>query len=247
MSGHSKWSTIKHKKGATDAKRGKIFTKITREITVAAKIGGKDLTGNFRLRKALEASKEVNMPKDNIDRAIKKGTGELEGVSYEEIRYEGYGPGGVAILVDTLTDNKNRTVAEVRSILSKGGGNFGETGSVNWIFDMKGLLVIEKKGVNEDQLMEIALEAGAEDFGESDGDIEIKTSPHDFELVKEAVAAKGFKIKYGEVTMVPQNTIKLEGDKAKQMLRLIDNLEDNDDVQKVYTNFDIDESELEDI
>ncbi len=247
MSGHSKWSTIKHKKGATDAKRGKIFTKITREITVAAKIGGKDISGNFRLRKALDAAKEVNMPKDNVDRAIKKGTGELEGVSYEEIRYEGYGTGGVAMLIDTLTDNKNRTVAEIRSILSKGGGNFGETGSVGWMFDMKGLILIDKKGVDEDQLMGIALEAGAEDFGESDGDIEIKTSPHDFERVKEAVAAKGLKIKYGEVTMVPQTTVKLEGDKAKQMLRLIDNLEDNDDVQKVYANFDIDESELEDI
>lgn len=245
MSGHSKWSTIKHKKGATDAKRGKIFTKLIKEITVAARLGGGDPEGNPRLRSALSAAKAENMPKDNIARAIKKGTGELDGGHYDEIRYEGYGPAGVAILIDSLTDNKNRTVAEVRTILSKHGGSMGEAGCVNWMFKQNGLITIEAQGVDEEKLMTIALDSGAEDFKENDGQFEIITSPKSFEEVKKSIETNGFTPSFAEVTMIPQNNIKLEGAKASQMIKLMETLEDNEDVQNVFANFDIPESEFQ--
>ncbi len=239
MSGHSKWSTIKHKKAASDAKRGKIFTKLIKEITVAARMGGGDLNANPRLRGAVQAAKNENMPKDNIDRAIKKGTGDLEGVSYDESIYEGYGPGGAAVLVDSLTDNKNRAVSDIRHIFAKNGGNLGENGCVAWMFDKKGYIVVERAATDEDTLMEVALEAGAEDVREDDSNFEVITAPEDFEDVMAAIKKGGIATIEGEVTMLPQSTTNLAGKEAEQMIRLMDMLEDCDDVQKVYTNADI--------
>jgi YebC/PmpR family DNA-binding regulatory protein len=245
MSGHSKWHTIKHKKGALDAKRGKIFTKLIKEITVAARTGGSgDIDANARLRKAVSDAKAQNMPNDTIDRAIKRGTGELEGVAYDEITYEGYGPNGVAVMVETMTDNRNRTVAELRHIFSKNGGNLGESGSVAWMFDKKGYIVVDKAAKSEDELFEIAIEAGADDM-QDEGDVfEIYTAPDSFEAVNEAIKKAGVEPQAAEVSMIPQNYIALTGADAKTMMKLYDSLEDNDDVQKVYANFDIDESEL---
>jgi YebC/PmpR family DNA-binding regulatory protein len=239
MSGHNKWSSIKHRKGAQDAKRGKIFTKLIKEITVAARTAGGDIDANPRLRAAVAAAKAENMPKDNIERAIKKGTGELEGVNYEENSYEGYGPGGAAILVESLTDNKNRAVADIRHIFNKYGGNMGENGCVAWMFDKKGYFNVEKSGVEEEQLMEVALEAGAEDVREEEDSFEIITEPDDFETVKEALEAAKIPFSDAEVTMLPQNMSALEGKDAERMLKLMDAMDDCDDVQKVYTNADI--------
>jgi YebC/PmpR family DNA-binding regulatory protein len=245
MSGHSKWSTIKRKKGAADAKRGKIFTKIIKEIIIAARSGGGDINANPRLRTAVLAAKAENMPRDNIDRAIKKGTGELEGVNYEEFTYEGYGPGGVAMLLEVLTDNKNRTVAEVRHIFSKQNGNLGEAGCVSWMFEKKGLISVDKTGVDEDRLTEVALDAGALDVKDTGKEFDVTTPPETFEVVKKKLETTGFKSTYGEVTMVPQTTVRLSGKEAEQMLKLMEGLEDSDDVQKVYANFDIADEEME--
>ncbi len=246
MSGHSKWHTIKHKKGALDAKRGKIFTKLIKEITVAARTGGSgDVDANARLRKTVNDAKGQNMPNDTIDRAIKRGTGELEGVNYDEITYEGYGPNGVAVMVETMTDNRNRTVAEIRHIFSKNGGNMGESGSVAWMFDKKGYIVVDKAAKSEDELFEIAIEAGADDMQDAGDVFEIYTSPDVFDGVLEAVKATGIEPQAAEVTMIPQNEISLTGAEAKTMLKLYDALDDNEDVQKVHANFDIDESEME--
>jgi YebC/PmpR family DNA-binding regulatory protein len=240
MSGHSKWSTIKRKKGAIDAKRGKAFTKIIKEITLAARLGGGDPEANARLRSAIMAAKDENMPKDNIERAIKKGTGTgADAVNYEEVTYEGYGPGGAAVLVEVMTDNKNRTVAEVRHIFSKHGGNLGENGCVAWIFEKKGAILVEKKSVQEDELMEIALEAGAQDVREEENEFEIITDPDVFEAVKKAIDQRNVKYIEAKIGRVPQTTVKLEATKAEQMLKMMEKLEDNDDVQNVYANFDI--------
>ncbi len=246
MSGHSKWHTIKHKKGALDAKRGKIFTKMIKEITVAARTGGSgDVDSNARLRKAVTDAKGLNMPNDTIDRAIKRGTGQLEGVAYDEITYEGYGIGGVAVLVETMTDNRNRTVAEIRHIFSKNGGNMGEAGSVAWMFDKKGYIVVDKAAKPEDELFDIVIEAGADDL-QDEGDVfEIFTAPEAFEAVTDALKAAGVETQAAEISMIPQNYIALTGDDARKMMKLYDALDDNDDVQKVYANFDIDESEIE--
>lgn len=245
MSGHSKWHSIKHKKGALDAKRGKLFTKLIKEITVAARTGGGDAAANARLRKAVLDAKGANMPNDTIDRAIKRGTGELEGVSYDEITYEGYGPGGVAVLVETMTDNRNRTVAEIRHLFSKNGGNLGESGSVGWMFDRKGYIVVDKSAKSEDELFEIVTDAGAEDLRDEGDVFEIITDPDSFEAVAEAITKAGIEPQASEISMIPQNLIKLEGAEAKQMLKLYEAIEDHDDVQKVSANFDIDESEME--
>ena len=239
MSGHSKWSSIKHKKAATDAKRGKIFTKLIKEITVAARTGGGDADLNPRLRAAILAAKNENMPKDNIERAVKKGTGELEGVSYEESIYEGYGPGGAAVLIESLSDNKNRTVADIRYIFSKSGGNMGENGCVAWMFDKKGYIAVENKAADEESLMEAALDAGAEDIREDNSNFEVITAPEDFEAVKAAIDSASISYMVAEVTMLPQSTTFLNGKEAEQMVRLMEALEDCDDVQKVYTNADI--------
>jgi YebC/PmpR family DNA-binding regulatory protein len=247
MSGHSKWSTIKHKKGAADARRGKIFTKLIKEITIAARMGGGDQSGNPRLRSAVLAAKAENMPKDNIERAIKKGTGELPGVSYEEATFEGYGPGGVAVLVEILTDNRKRTVADIRHLFSKNAGNLGETGCVSWMFTKKGVIAFEKSRVDEEKLMNAALEAGAQDVQETEKEFEVQTDPGDFEGVKKKLEDAKLQPSYSEVTMVPQNTIRLTGKEAQQMIRLMESLEDSDDVQHVYANFDIPESEMEQI
>ena len=244
MSGHNKWSTIKHKKGAADAKRGKIFTKIIKEISVAAKLGGGDPAANPRLRTAIDKAKGENMPKDNIERAIKKGTGGMEGVTYEEINYEGYGPGGVAVLVEVMTDNRNRTVSDVRSIFTKCNGNMGETGCVSWIFDKKGLIVYPKT-VDFEKLFDAALEAGADDVTEQDEQFEVVTDPASFIEVRDALTGAGFKFDSAEITMIPQTMVKLEGKQAESMLKMIDRLEDNDDVQNVYANFDISTEEME--
>jgi len=241
MSGHSKWSSIKHKKGATDAKRGKIFTKLIKEITVVARMGGGDPDSNPRLRTAITAAKSENMPKDNIERAIKKGTGELEGVNYEESTYEGYGPGGAAVFIESVTDNKNRAVADIRHIFSKNGGNLGENGCVAWMFDKKGYIAIEKRTIDEDSLMETALEAGAEDVREDNGSFEIITEAEDFESVKAAIDKAAILYIDAEITMLPQSTTNLEGKQALQMVKLMEALDDCDDVQKVYTNADIPE------
>ena len=241
MSGHSKWHTIKHKKGATDAKRGKVFTKLIKEITVAARSGGGDEAANARLRKAVSDAKGANMPNETIDRAIKRGTGDLEGVNYEEITYEGYGIGGVAVLIETMTDNRNRTVAEIRHLFSKNGGNLGEAGSVAWIFDKKGYIVVDKAAKSEEELFEIVLDAGADDMQEDGESFEIFTAPETFEAVSEAITAAGIEPQAAEVSMFPQNYIHLEGTEAKQMLKLYEAIEDHDDVQNVYANFDIDE------
>jgi len=247
MSGYNKWSTIKHKKGAADARRGKIFTKLIKEITVAARMGGGDPAANPRLRSAVLAAKSENMPKDNIDRAIKKGTGELEGVSYEEVLYEGYGPGGAAILVESLTDNRNRAVAEIRHILNKGGGNMGSNGCVAWMFDLKGYISLDRKKVDEDLLMETVLDAGAEDVREDADEFEVITEPENFETVKQAIEKAGIAYEMAEVTRLPQNTTVLQGKEAEQMIRLMENLEDCDDVQKVYTNADISDEAMQNI
>ena len=240
MSGHSKWSSIKHKKAATDAKRGKIFTKLIKEITVAARMGGGDLDMNPRLRSAVQAAKSDNMPKDNIERAIKKGTGELEGVNYEEIIYEGYGPGGAAVLVESLTDNKNRTVADIRSIFGKNGGNLGENGCVAWMFDKKGLIVFEQELVDEDKILEVALEAGADDVVTSEDQFEVHADLAAFESVKQAFDDQELQYTMAEITMMPQNTVKVDDEaQAAQVLKLMEAIEDADDVQKVYANFDI--------
>jgi YebC/PmpR family DNA-binding regulatory protein len=244
MSGHNKWSTIKHKKGAADAKRGQVFTKLIKEITVAARLGGGDPEGNPRLRAAMDKAKAENMPKDNIERAIKKGTGELEGVTYEEINYEGYGPGGVAVLVEVMTDNRNRSVSDIRSIFTKCNGNMGETGCVSWIFDKKGLIVFPKT-VDFDRLFETSLEAGAEDVTDEGEQFEVITDPINFIEVRESLVKAGFKSDSAEVTMIPQTMVKLEGRQAENMLKLMDRLEDNDDVQNVYANFDISSEEME--
>ena len=245
MSGHSKWSTIKRKKGAADAKRGKVFSKLIKEITVSARMGGGDQSGNPRLRAAILAAKAENMPKDNIDRAIKKGTGELEGAAYEETAYEGYGPGGVAILVQVLTDNKNRTVSDVRHIFTKNGGNMGEAGSVAWLFDKKGLVVFDKGKVDEEALMEWALEAGVDDIREQENEWEVITSPEIFEQVRTALEEKQWIPQVAEVTMLPKNTITLNTKQAEQMLRMMEALEDHEDVQNVYANFDIPDQIME--
>ena len=246
MAGHSKWAQIKRKKAATDAKRGKIFTKLIREITVAARLGGGNPENNPRLRAAIAAARAENMPKENIERAIKRGTGELEGgVNYEEITYEGYGPGGVAVLIEAMTDNRNRTIAEIRRIFSRCNGNLGESGCVSWMFEKKGLIAVEKDKVDEDTLMEVALEAGAEDIKEGEREYEVITSTKDLEGVKKALADHGIEYQMAEVTMYPQTVVKLEGKEAEQMLRLMEMLEDNDDVQRVYANFDIPEKAME--
>jgi YebC/PmpR family DNA-binding regulatory protein len=245
MSGHSKWHSIKHKKARVDAKRGNVFTKIIKEITVAARLGGGNPDMNPRLRTAVAKAKSENMPNDNIARAIKKGTGELPGVSYEEYTYEGYGPAGVAVMVEVLTDNKNRTVSEIRHIFSKYNGNLGETGCVGWMFEKKGVILIDASQAGEEQLMEIALESGAEDISTEDNEYEITTQPEQLETVKSALEAKNIAISMDEISMVPQNTIKLEGKQAQQMLAMMEKLEDHDDVQNVYANFDISDEELE--
>ena len=245
MSGHSKWSTIKHKKGAADAKRGKIFTKLIKEITVAARMGGGDPEGNPRLRTAISAARAENMPKENIERGIKKGSGELEGVSYEEASYDGYGPGGAAVLVDCLTDNKNRSVADIKHIFERHGGNLGEPGCVTWIFEQRGLIVFEKDKVDEEQLIDLALEAGAEDVKEEETEFEVVTAPSDFETVKKAIDDAGFPYTLAEVTKIPKNTVKIEGKKAQQMMNLMQAIEDHDDVSHVYSNFDIADDVME--
>jgi YebC/PmpR family DNA-binding regulatory protein len=240
VSGHSKWSTIKRKKGANDAKRGKIFTKLIKEITIAARMGGGDPEGNPRLRSAVTAAKGENMPKDNIDRAIKKGTGDLGGAVYEEILYEGYGPGGVAVLVETMTDNKNRTVADIRHFFAKSGGNLGESGCVAWMFDKKGTLSVDKAGMTEDELMDLALEAGAEDVVEEEDSFQIITAPESFNDVVDQLEKGKVKFSEASLSMVPKNSIEVAEEKtARSLLRLLENLEDHDDVQKVHANFDI--------
>lgn len=247
MSGHSKWSSIKHKKGAADAKRGKVFTKLIKEITVAARMGGGDPNANPRLRAAIQAAKDENMPKDNLERAIKKGTGELEGQNYEEITYEGYGPGGAAVLIESLTDNKNRAVAEIRHIFSKCSGNLGENGCVGWMFEKKGYIVTEKEAVDEEALMETAIEAGAEDVLEDGSNFEIITETGDFDQVKEAIVNASIPYIVAEITMLPQSTTSLEGKEAEKMVRLMEMLDDCDDVQKVYTNADIPEEIMDSV
>lgn len=241
MSGHSKWASIKHKKGAADAKRGQTFTKIIREISIAARLGGGDPEGNPRLRTALLKARLANMPKDNIERAIKKGTGELEGVNYSELTYEAYGPGGVAILVDVLTDNRNRTAAELRHLLSRGGGNLGESGSVSFQFKRKGLIVLDAAEANEDKVIEVALEAGAEDVSRTDGDLEVITDPESFEAVLEALEKAGFTHTSAEITKIADTQVGLSDDKTRQALKLIENLEAHDDVQSVASNLDVPE------
>lgn len=246
MSGHSKWSSIKHKKAAADAKRGKAFTRLIKEITVAARFGGGDPGGNARLRAAIEDAKAANMPADNIKRAVQKGTGELPGVSYEEVVYEGYGPGGVAILVEAMTDNKNRTTPEIRHLFSKHGGHLGESNSVSWMFAKKGYFVIPRKAVDEESLMDAVLEAGAEDMKVDGENYEVLTDPSNYEKVKAAIEQKKVPIEVAQMEMIPQNRIRVEGKKTQQLLSLLEILEDHEDIQHVYANFDIDESEIAD-
>ena len=247
MSGHSKWSTIKRKKGAEDAKRGKIFTKIIREITVSARQGGGDPDSNPRLRAAITAAKAANMPSDNLKRAIQRGTGELPGVSYEEVSYEGYGPGGVAVMLECLTDNKNRTTPEVRHLFTKSGGNLGENGSVSWLFTRRGLILIPRNDeLDEDRVMEIALEAGAEDLDTEDPDyFRVFTAADELHQVKEGIESAGLEVENAEFDMEPSTTVKLEGKKAQQMIRLMEAFEDHDDVQHVWANFEMDDELLE--
>lgn len=245
MSGHSKWHSIKHKKAATDAKRGKIFTRYIKEITVAARLGGGDLESNPRLRHAVDGARSVNMPNDNIKKAIMRGTGELDGVNYEEISYEGYGPGGAAILVETMTDNKNRTVAEVRHTFDKYGGKFGESGCVAWMFSRKGLIIVSQDQVDEEKLMEVALENGAEDMAMEDDTFEVVTGVKEFDAVNEAIKSADISVISAAISMIPSTTVKLEGKQAHQMLKLSEKLEDLDDVQNVWSNFDISEEEIE--
>jgi YebC/PmpR family DNA-binding regulatory protein len=244
MSGHSKWATIKRKKGAADAKRGKLFTKLIREISTAARVGGPDPAGNPRLRLVIDKARAANMPKDNIERAIQKGSGTGDGAAWEQVVYEGYGPGGVAILLETLTDNRNRTVGEIRHVLSHHGGNLGANGCVSYLFEKRGLISLERDGVDGDALLEVALDAGADDVVEGRTSIEVVTSPATLEAVRDALVAKGFTPTSAETTMQPSTTVKLEGAQAESMLRLADGLEDLDDVQNVYANFDISEDEM---
>jgi len=245
MSGHSKWSTIKHKKAAKDAKRGKLFTKLIKEITIAARLGGGDINANPRLRTAVLVARQNSMPNDNIDRAIKKGTGELEGVNYEEVNYEGYGPGGAAVLVMAMTDNRNRTVSEIRRVFTKYGGAMGENGCVAWMFQKKGVIAVDKGAVDEDRLMEIALEAGADDVTSDDGSYQVTVAPDAFHAVREAIEKAGVATASAAINMVPQNTLSLTGDSADRTLKLLDELEDHDDVQEVASNIDISQEELE--
>ncbi len=246
MSGHSKWATIRHKKGAADAKRGKIFTRLIKEVMVAARMGGGNQDGNPRLRAAVLAAKAENMPKENIDRAIKKGTGELEGVNYEEITYEGYGPAGVAVLVDIMTDNRNRTASEVRHIFSRNNGNLGEAGCVSWMFNKQGSILVDKKTMPEEELMELALDAGAEDVKDQEDQFEVITAPEDFLNVKSVFDEKAIRYDLAEVTMSAQTTVRVEDPKiAQQLIKLMDILEDHDDVQNVYANFDIPDEIME--
>ena len=239
MSGHSKWSSIKHKKGAADAKRGKIFTKIIKEITVATRIGGGDPDGNPRLRTAIMGAKSKNMPVDNITRAIKKGTGELEGIQYEEHTYEGYGPGGAAIFLEAMTDNKNRTVSEIRAALGKAGGNLGENGCVGWMFEQKGLITVMTEAKSEEELMELAIDAGADDLQTVDEHYEITTAVENFEAVRKALEHADVPMELAEITRIPQNTVSIDEKKGKALLKLMDILDDHDDIQKAYSNFDI--------
>jgi YebC/PmpR family DNA-binding regulatory protein len=244
MSGHSKWHTIKHKKGALDAKRGKLFTKLIKEIQVSARTGGGDVNANARLRKAVSDAKGANMPNDTIDRAIRRGTGAEEGVTYDEITYEGYGPGGVAIMIDSMTDNRNRTVAEIRHIFSKNGGNMGASGSVSYLFEKKGYIIVDKASKTEEELFELVIEAGADDLRDDEDNFEIITAPENFDTVLAAVKDAGIEPQVAEVELIPQNYIKLEGNEARQMLKLMEALEDHDDVQKVSANFDISEADM---
>jgi YebC/PmpR family DNA-binding regulatory protein len=245
MSGHSKWATIKHKKAATDAKRGKAFTKIIRELSIAARSGGADPDSNPRLRTAIQAAKNENMPNDNIERAILRGTGQLEGEQLEEVMFEGYGPGGVGLLVSVVTSNRNRTVGELRHMLSKNGGNMAETGAVGWMFQRKGDIIVPKAAADEDKMMGIVLDAGAEDLRDDGSAWEVTTPPEAFERVRDALTAAGIKPDTAEVSWVPQNYVKLAGQQAQQMIRLVETLEEYDDVQHVYANFDVDESEIQ--
>ncbi len=246
MAGHSKWANIKHKKMREDARRGKIFTKIAREIIVAARLGGGDPDSNPRLRRAIEAAKAVNMPKENIERAIKRGTGELTGEAYEEVMYEGYGPGGVAIMVSAITDNRNRTVSEIRSIFSKHGGSLGEAGCTSWLFDRRGLIRIESN-FDEDTLLEVALEVGAIDVKFEDQVAEVITDPEDLESVKDALAGRGFNVASYTITYIPKTLVRVEGEKAEKLINLLDALSNHDDVQEVYANFDIPDEVLANI
>lgn len=245
MSGHNKWASIKHKKAATDAKRGKVFTKIIREIVVAAKEGGGIIENNARLRKAVDDARNANMPQDNIKKAIQRGTGELPGAVYEEITYEGYGPAGVALIVETTTDNKNRTASDIRKIFSKHSGSMGETGCVGWMFSKKGFIAIDKSAGDEDTIMTIALDAGAEDFVAEEDSYEIYTATNDFNAVLDAIKAKNIEIAESEISMVPQTYVKLEGENAEHMLKLLDELEEHDDVKNVFSNFDISKEDME--
>ncbi len=245
MSGHSKWATIKHKKAATDARRGQVFSRLIKEVTVAARTGGGDPNSNPRLRTAIAAARAENMPADNIDRAIKRGTGQIPGLVIEEITFEGYGPGGVAILVETASDNRTRTVNELRHIFSKWGGNLGENGSVSWMFNRKAYVMVSREAISEDALTDLVLEAGADDLREDGSSWEITGPPACLEPLKQALAARGLTPTTAEISMIPQNTVRLEGAQAQQMLRLLDALEEHDDVQHVYANFDIAEKEIE--
>ncbi len=245
MAGHSKWAQIKHQKAKNDARKGQIFTKLIREITIAARLGGGDPDLNPRLRLAIEKAKEHNMPKENIEKAIKKGTGELEGVHYMEVTFEGYGPGGVALLIEAVTDNKNRTTGEIRHIFSKYGGNLGNPGSVAWQFEKKGVIQIDKDKIDEDTLLEIALDAGAQDMKTEEDYYEIITTPHDFMKVKQAIEEKNIPIKFADILMIPKNTVKVSEKDAEKLLKLIDALEENDDVQKVHGNYDIPDEIIE--
>ncbi len=245
MSGHSKWHTIKHKKGAADAKRGRIFTRIIKELTVAARSGGGDPDSNPRLRTVVAEAKQVNMPADNIKKAIRRGTGEEPGVQYEEVTYEGYGPGGVALIIETMTDNKNRTVGEIRHLLTKYGGDLGQSNSVAWMFEKKGYIVIEKAKASEDALMAAALDAGADDLRDDGENWEVLSAPEAFPTVKDAVEKLGVETASAQVAMLPKNYVSLEGRAAQSMLKLLDLLEDHDDVQHVWSNMDVDEKELE--
>jgi YebC/PmpR family DNA-binding regulatory protein len=244
MSGHSKWSSIKHKKAARDAKRGKVFTKLIKEITIAARLGGGDINANPRLRTAVLTARAQSMPNDNIDRAIKKGTGELGGGQLEEVTYEGYGAGGVAITADVLTDNRNRTVAEIRFIFSRHGGNLGETGCVGWMFKKRGIITVEKSAADEDKLIELALDAGADDVTSDDETFQVMTAPEKFSAVRDTIEKAGIAIANAEVTRIPENTVAVSGHTAEQVLKLMEDLEDHDDVQGVAANFDISEEEL---
>jgi YebC/PmpR family DNA-binding regulatory protein len=245
MSGHSKWATTKRRKSAVDAKRGKIFTKVTKEITVAARIGGGDPDANPRLRNAIAEARANNMPLENVERAIKRGTGELEGVQYEELSLEGYGPGGVALMMEILTDNRNRTLADVRHILSRSGGNLGERGCVSWMFEKKGLIVVDKDSVDEDEILMIALESGADDLKTEDDRFDIYTEPEAFEDVRNAIEKASIEITLAEISMIPQTTVQVEGQNAQQILQLLEALDEHDDIQHIYSNFDIPDEMLD--